>query len=51
MLLPLSLRYGFCSSGPDRRRLDPFFQDEVREVTAMTNEMRKAGVEVVGDMP
>jgi PAS domain S-box-containing protein len=30
---------------------NPFFQDDVWEVTAMTTEMRKTGVDVVGDMP
>jgi C4-dicarboxylate-specific signal transduction histidine kinase len=39
----------FC---PSRSHpLSPVFQDEVWEVTAMLTEMRKSGVEVVGDMP
>jgi C4-dicarboxylate-specific signal transduction histidine kinase len=52
----LRLREGtmskFCSSvRRDRTRFNPFFQDELWEVTAMATEMRKTGVDVVGDMP
>jgi PAS domain S-box-containing protein len=41
----------FCSSVRNRTRLDSFFQDAVREVTAMAAEMRKTGIDVVGDTP
>jgi signal transduction histidine kinase len=40
-----------CNSFPDQTRFDPFFQDDVWEVTAMATEMRKTGVDVVGDIP
>jgi PAS domain S-box-containing protein len=41
----------FCSSvRRERARFNPF-QTEVWEVTAMATEIRKTGVEVVGDMP
>src|SRR6202035_4420841 len=41
----------YSSVRPDRTRFNPFFQDELWEVTAMATEMRKTGVDVVGDMP
>jgi PAS domain S-box-containing protein len=39
-----------CFRSKSRLR-NPFFQDELWEVTAMATEMRKTGVDVVGDMP
>jgi PAS domain S-box-containing protein len=42
----------FCSSvRRDRSPFKPFFKMKFWEVTAMLTEMRKTGVEVVGDMP
>src|SRR5712672_1276844 len=35
----------------NRARVHQPYQDKSREVTAMITEMRKSGVEVVGDMP
>jgi signal transduction histidine kinase/PAS domain-containing protein len=35
----------------DRTRFNPFSKDEVWEVAAMVTEMRKTGVDVVGDIP
>src|SRR5712672_118697 len=50
MLLPLILRYDF-EVPPWSPAGYAIFRDEVQEVSAMANEMRKTGVEVVGDMP
>src|SRR5712672_4255842 len=50
MLLPLILRYDF-EVPPWSPAGYAIFRDEAREVSAMANEMRKTGVEVVGDMP